>query len=226
MIGTIRNLASNSTLANIAQNTSASVGIETTLKSIGRPGFILIDKDIDSDTKQYAAAKEFLYQATCLLIYMAAIVPIFKHGGFKIAKEKIFKNKNGFEHFKDVNEYLKYRKLADNPSVNNRIVTLEKELHDTTRVKDKYNATLIEELHKEKPEKFADVKGAIEFSNLIGSVLGLAIVAPQLSHAVIHPALKLLGLESKNKKEINQAKQAVDKMIEEHKKQPQLDTKA
>ncbi len=226
MIGAIRNLASNSTLANIAQNTSASVGIETTLKSIGRPGFILIDKDIDSDTKQYAAAKEFLYQATCLLIYMAAIVPIFKHGGFKIAKEKIFKNKNGFEHFKDVNEYLRYRKLADNPSVNNRIVTLEKELHDTTRVKDKYNKTLIEELHKEKPEKFADVKGAIEFSNLIGSVLGLAIVAPQLSHAVIHPALKLLGLESKNKKEINQAKQAVDKMIEEHKKQPQLDTKA
>ena len=229
MIGIVRNLASNSTLANLAQNTSASVSIETTLKSIGRPGFILIDKDIDPDTKQYAAAKEFLYQATCLAIYLAAIVPIFKHGGFKLAKEKLFKNTNGFEHFKDVNHYLHYRKLAEN-SVANRQATLQKELADKTKVSELYDKTLLDELKKETPEKFADVKGAIEFSNLIGSVLGLAIIAPQLSHAFIHPALKFLGLEKKEKKEINQAKQTVDKMIKEHhkleEKQKNIDIKA
>ena len=174
-------------------------------------------------------AKEFLYQATCLAIYLAAIVPIFKHGGFKLAKEKLFKNTNGFEHFKDVNHYLHYRKLAEN-SVANRQATLQKELADKTKVSELYDQTLLDELKKETPEKFADVKGAIEFSNLIGSVLGLAIIAPQLSHAFIHPALKFLGLENKDKKEINQAKQAVDKMIKEHhkleEKQKNIDIKA
>ena len=57
----IPSIVSNPIIAGIAQNTSASVSVETVLKSIGRPGFILIDKDIDGETKQYAAAKEFLY---------------------------------------------------------------------------------------------------------------------------------------------------------------------
>ncbi|CDE59134.1 unknown [Fusobacterium sp. CAG:439] len=205
MIGAVKSLVTSSQLANIAQNTTQSVAIETTLKSIGRPGFILIDKDIDSDTKQYAAAKEFLYQATCLAVYMALIVPVFKKGGFKIAKNHIFKNTEGFEHFKDVKEYMHYRKLADNPSLNNRLKTLEKEkLTDKTKIKDKYNGTLLAELNKEKPEKFAYVKGAVELSNIIGSVLGLAILAPQVSHAFIHPALRFLGLEDKKAKEAQQ----------------------
>ena len=157
MIGAVKSILTSSNLASIAQNTTQSVAIETTLKSIGRPGFILIDKDIDSDTKQYAAAKEFLYQATCLAVYMALIVPIFKKGGFKLAKEKIYKNTQGFEHFKNVKEYMHYKKLADNPSINNRLKTLDKELIvDGIKVKDKYNDTLIAELHKEKPETFKD----------------------------------------------------------------------
>lgn len=202
MIGAVKNILTSSTLAGIAQNTTQSVAIETTLKSIGRPGFILIDKDIDPDTKQYAAAKEFLYQATCLAVYMALIVPIFKKGGFKLAKEKIFKNTEGFEHFKNVKEYMHYKKLADNPSINNRLKTLDKELIvDGVKVKDKYSDTLIAELHKEKPDTFKNVKGAIELSNIIGSVLGLAILAPQVSHAFIHPALRFLGLEEKNPKQ-------------------------
>ncbi len=201
MIGAVKSFITSSQLANIAQNTTQSVAAETTLKSIGRPGFILIDKDIDSDTKQYAAAKEFLYQATCLAVYMALIVPVFKKGGFQVAKKYIFKNTEGFEHFKDVKEYMYYRKLADNPSVNNRMKTLEKErLTDKTKIRDKYNTTLQQELEKKDPDKFAYVKGAVELSNIIGSVLGLAILAPQVSHAFIHPALKLLGLEKKKDK--------------------------
>ncbi len=207
MIGSVKSFITSSQLANIAQNTTQSVAAETTLKSIGRPGFILIDKDIDSDTKQYAAAKEFLYQATCLAVYMALIVPVFKKGGFKIAKEKIFKNTEGFEHFKNVKEYMYYRKLADNPSVKNRMSTLEKErLLDKTKIRDKYNTTLQKELEKKDPDKFVYVKGAVELSNIIGSVLGLAILAPQVSHAFIHPALRLLGLEHKKDKKTQLAK--------------------
>lgn len=209
MIGAIKSALTSSQLASIAQNTTQSVAIETTLKSIGRPGFILIDKDIDSDTKQYAAAKEFLYQATCLAVYMALIVPVFKKGGFKIAKERIFKNTDGFEHFKNVKEYMHYRKLAENPSINNRMQTLEKELltdKSKLKVKDKYNNTLLAELEKQHPDEFKSVKGAIELSNIIGSVLGLAILAPQVSHAFIHPALRFLGLEEKKTKQDNQNK--------------------
>ena len=66
MITAIAKTITNPTLVDIAQNTNAQVACETTLKAIGRPGFILIDNDIDSSTKKYAAAKEFLYQATCL----------------------------------------------------------------------------------------------------------------------------------------------------------------
>ena len=208
MINGISNLLSSSQLANIAQNTTQSVAIETTLKSIGRPGFILIDKDIDADTKQYAAAKEFLYQATCLGIYMALIVPIFKKGGFKLAKNHIFKNTEGFEHFKDVKEYMHYRKLASNPSVKNRLSTLDKEIYTkNVLVKDMYDDTLKRELAKDNPDKFDSVKGAVELSNIVGSVLGLAILAPQVSHLFIHPALKFLGLEDKNKKNKAQATQ-------------------
>ena len=208
MIGAVQKILTNSHLASIAQNTTQSVAIETTLKSIGRPGFILVDNDIDSDTKQYAAAKEFLYQATCLAVYMALIVPVFKKGGFKLAKEKLFKNTNGFEHFKNVKEYMHYRKLADNPSINNRLTTLEKELPaSSTKVKEQYDTVLQEELKKENPEKFVYVKGAVELSNIIGSVLGLAILATQVSHAFIQQALRFLGLEDKNKKAQNQQKQ-------------------
>ena len=204
MINGISSLITSSQLANIAQNTTQSVAVETTLKSIGRPGFSLIDKDIDADTKQYAAAKEFLYQATCLAVYMALIVPIFKKGGFKLAKNVIFKNTQGFEHFKDVKEYMHYRKLADNPSVKNRISTLNKEIlseGEGKLVKEKYDETLLTELEKKSPDKFDYVKGAVELSNIIGSVLGLAILAPQVSHAFIHPALRFLGLEDKSKKQ-------------------------
>ena len=206
MIGAVQKMLTSSNLASIAQNTTQSVAIETTLKSIGIPGFIVINNNIDSDTKQYAAAKEFLYQATCLAVYMALIVPVFKKGGFKLAKEKLFKNTNGFEHFANVNEYLHYRKLADNPSINNRQATLSKELITSkNKVSDKYNETLLAELKKEHPEKFAYVKGAVELSNIVGSVLGLAILAPQVSHAFIHPALRFLGLEDKNKKAQSQS---------------------
>jgi len=204
MIGAVSKAISNPTLVNIAQNTDASVICKTTVNSIGRPGFILIDKNISDDTKKFAATKEFLYQATCLLVYMAVIVPIFKKGGFKLAKEKIFKNTEGFEHFKNFKEYTHYRKLADNINVNNRLQTLDKEIASKNcKVKDMYNQTLIAELHKENPDKFNSVKGAVDLSNLIGSVVGLALVAPQVSQALIHPVLRLVGLEKKENKNLD-----------------------
>ena len=41
-------------------------------------------------------------------------------------------------------------------------------------------------------ETYNIAKGAIEFGNIIGSVLGLAIFAPYVSHLVVHPVLKAI----------------------------------
>ena len=126
MISAISRIITNPTLVSVAQNTNASVASETVLKSVGRPGFILIDNDIDPATKKYAAAKEFLYQATCLAIYMTLVGPVFKAGAFKIAKKYIYKGSEGFNKFQSMKEYLAYHKLADK-SLTNRTASLSKD---------------------------------------------------------------------------------------------------
>ena len=191
MISAIANGLSNSTLANIAQNTTASVSIETTLKSIGRPGFILIDNEISPATKKYAAAKEFLYQATCLAVYLALITPVFKKGAFTLAKKTFFKNK---PEFANAAEYLDYHTLTTK-IITNRRATLMK---DHSRDKFLHDGLREELTTKNNPEKYPLIKGTIELGSLIGSVLGLAILAPQISHVTIHPMLRALGLEKKD----------------------------
>lgn len=204
MISSVSKFITNPTLVNLAQNTDASVATKTVVNSIGRPGFILVDKNIDLETKKFAATKEFLYQATSLLLYIAMIVPLFKKGGFKIAKKHIFKNTEGFEHFKDFDEYMHYRKLAGNTNINNRLQTLEKEIpKKNCKVKDMYNDTLLAELHKEKPDQFNSVKGAVDFCNIIGSVVGLSLLAPNVSQALIRPVLKLFGMDKPKEQKID-----------------------
>lgn len=195
MLGAITNAIANPHLTKIAENTITQVGIETTLKAIGRPAAILVDNDISADTKEYAAAKEFLYQATCLVTYLFLIVPVFKKGGFKLAKNVLFKNHPEFQKFESAKEFEYYTKLAKK-SIQDRRLTLQKE-----KVKDKYHPDVRKDLEtNEKPEKYPLISSTIGVFNLLGSVLGLAVLAPQVSHAFIHPALKLLGLEEKNKK--------------------------
>lgn len=192
MIGPITSALTNSGLTNLVQSTSSSVATETVLKAIGRPGFILIDNDISPDTKKYAAAKEFLYQATCLVIYMSLVVPVFKKGAFKYAKNHLFKNmpEAGFDKFKDLKTYALYRKLSEK--------SMEDRQHilNVNKLQDRFSPSIRTELlTKDDPEKFNKIKGSIEAGSLLGSVLGLAILAPQVSHAFIHPALRMLGLE-------------------------------
>ena len=200
MLGAITNAIANPHLTKVAENTITQVGIETTLKAIGRPTAILIDNDISADTKEYAAAKEFLYQATCLVTYLFLIVPVFKKGGFKLAKNVLFKNHPEFQKFENAKEFEYYTKLAKK-SVADRKLTLQKE-----KVKDKYHPDVRKDLEtNEKPEKYPLISSTIGVFNLLGSVLGLAVLAPQVSHAFIHPALRLIGLEEKNKKHSEKA---------------------
>ena len=53
-------------------------------------------------------------------------------------------------------------------------------------------------LTKENPEKYDLIKGCVESGTFVGSILGLAILAPQISHYTVHPIMRFFGLE-KNK---------------------------
>ena len=122
MIQGISSTLANSTFYNLTQNTAARVSIETTLKSIGRPGFILIDNDIDDETKKYAATKEFFYQTICLAVYLAVIPPIFKAGSYKLGKKFFNREHPEFNKFKGMNEYLEYHKFAKKVSELTRFI--------------------------------------------------------------------------------------------------------
>lgn len=193
MINGITSFITSNTLSTIAQSTSSSVTIETMMKAIGRPGFILIDNNISPETKKYAATKEFLYQATCLLLYAVLVVPVFKHGAFNIGKKLLKNQSENFAKFKNLNEYTNYRKYAK-LDFKHRVTN--------TKIDDVMSPELAQYLHtcEDKPERFDAIKGCIELGSLIGSVIGLAILAPQLSHCVIHPVLQFLGMEESKQK--------------------------
>lgn len=210
MISAISRVITNPYLVNIAQSSDASVATKTTVNSVGRPGFILIDKNIDLETKKFAATKEFLYQATSLLVYMALIVPIFKNGAFKIAKKYLYKGEQGFSKFRNAKEYLDYRKFAEKTK-NDRIQSLGKD-HSVDKFKhDNLREALINEVT---PEKYNNIKGAIEAGNIVGSIVGLSVLAPNVSQVLIRPVLKVLGLDRKvtPKAEEQKIKTEVDKM--------------
>lgn len=222
MLGPLVNGITSNTFQTIAQNTDACVKIETALKAVGRPAFTLIDKNTDKETRKYAASKELLYQLLCFGIYLAIIPPIFKNGGFKLA-QKIFK-KEGLPNFKNAKQMLAYHHLA-HMSPEERILPKNKKFLDlitTDLVNPKdNNARLLDYLIKdgesgigirkhslEKQNKMFELaKGSIEFSSIIGSVVGLTILAPELSHLVLHPIMKFFHMES------HQAEQPKDKQV-------------
>lgn len=181
----ISNILSSPSIYNITQNTAAQVSIETGLKAVGRPGFILIDNNIDPQTKKYSAMKELLFQLTCLVISLGVVIPVFKKGSFGIAR-KIFKDEKVFKAFKTSDEFNKFHKL----SKENKLAKLE-------------------EINKNSEQKYTleDInehlaKGTIEISSIAGSVLGLSALSPIVSRPFVRPILKTLGINNdKEKKE-------------------------
>lgn len=181
MISGIQNLISNPTLYNMTQSTVTQVTTETCLKAIGRPAFILGDKQIDSQTKKFSATKELLYQLTCLGIYLSMIHQ-FKRASFAIGR-KLFKDEAVFKAFKHPGEFMEYYKL-DEAARTEKLNEINKNLKSGDKfVKENLNTNL--------------GKGIIESCSIFGTVFGLAILAPIVSHPLIHPILKTMGLEEK-----------------------------
>ena len=134
---------------------------------------------------------------------------------------QVLKEYFGFDKFKGLNEYLAYHKLADK-SLTNRTASLTK---DHSIYKFEHDGLRDDLLKQEKTNMYPHIKGAIELGSTIGSVLGLAILAPQVSHAFIHPALRFLGLEEKKPKAENTQPQQ-NQVASENAKAKHVDTKA
>ena len=195
------NVFTNPTFVNIAQNTKMAMTIETGLKATGRPAFILMDKKISDDTKKYAATKEFLYQLTCLAVYACVVLPIFRKAGFKVFKnafEKKGSRSHGFDKFNSLDDFMAYQKLKG-LSKEQRIKEVQK-LGDSVKFTDVIKQTLTC-ADKIKKGNYHMVKGADEINSIIGSVVGLAVLAPQVSHVTIHPIMKFLGMEKSHKED-------------------------
>lgn len=165
--------------ATIAQTTMAAVAIETSLKAVGRPAFIYADKSASPDTKRYAATKEFLYQAIALCTYMLLVIP-GKKAGFKLSKN-IFK---------------------ENPEVQKLLQDCKKGIQSkegkTLKGYDCFVKTHKEAKEKEKlTESMHKVKGCVETASILSSVFGLAIIAPEISHKILHPIMELIGFKKK-----------------------------
>ena len=186
--------------------TKAAMSIETGLKATGRPTFILLDNNISTDTKKYAATKEFLYQIICLGVYLGLVLPVFRKCGFQAFKKIFSKNGrayNGFESFNGLNDFMSFQKIR-NLSQEERVAALNK-------FKDKVNFTdkvknLLTNTKKISEKRYAMVKGADEINSIVGSVAGLAILAPQVSHVTIHPIMKFLGMQKDDHKKAESQK--------------------
>lgn len=182
-------ILTNPTIYNITQTTQAQVAIETGLKAVGRPGFILLDNSIDSNTKKYSSMKEFLYQLTCMVVSLGVVIPVFKKGSFNIAR-KLFKDEAIFQVFKKSDDFNKFRKLSQEEKI--------AKLNEINSEKGK-----IYEL-KNLNEDLA--KGMIEVTSIAGSILGLSVLSPLISRPFIRPVLKKLRIGEHKKEQTEPAK--------------------
>ena len=192
----IQGIITNPALYEFAKTSQAQVGVATSLKAVGRPGFILMDKNIDSKTKKYSATKEFLYQATCFAMAML-VFSKFKKNSMKIG-QKLFKDEQVFKAFNNCDQFEKYTKLDKA----GKIAKLE-ELNKLGKETAKKAGKNFEEFKIEKiNENLA--KGMKEVSSVAGSIIGLSICAPLISRPLIGPVLNLLGV---NKEKDNKPKE-------------------
>ncbi len=182
----INSILTNPSIYNITQTTQVQVAVETGLKAVGRPGFILLDNSIDQNTKKYSATKEFLYQLTCIGLSLGVVIPIFKKGSFNIAR-KLFKDEPIFNVFKNSDEFNKFY----NSAKENRVEKL-REIY-ARKSSDYSDEDLQKHIHL--------AKGMIETTSIAGSVLGLSIMAPLISRPFIRPILSKVMPEKPQKSE-------------------------
>lgn len=192
----VSNLLRDKSVASFTKGVAGAVYMTTAIKAIGRPAFIYADKNSDQETKKYTAGKEFLYQILCLGLTFAMILPA-QRLGFKMAKK----------HMKDIKELEGIKSFKE-------FETVTKDLNELSAEAKTILGGGVETLSKESKSALKLVKGGGELGSFVASILGLTLVAPLISHKILHPVMKWVGLDKKHN---------AKPTIEEISKQPFLD---
>lgn len=179
----------NPNFAKFAKATAVTVYLMTGVKAVVRPAFIMTDKKNDDQTKKYTATKELLYQVLCVGV-AAAMLPLLERGGFKLAEQQLKKipglekitKYNQIEAFKDIKKLGEFKK-----DYLNKI----------------FDKAFIEKAGTDEKTKLADeamhvVNGGVETGSFIASILGLTLLAPMISHEILHPIMHALGMSKKD----------------------------
>ena len=191
----VQNWVSNPKTAEFVENTFFAVSVETGLKMIGRPAFIMADKEADSlEKKKYAATKEMLYQGTCIGLYVT-FMPKIKQGLYNVFSKGL--SKASPDNAARIDEFNKHHHLIEEKH------KLMKDALGSIADKAKkaeFKNKALEEIIKLKEEIVKNKrlhlgKGVKEFGAILGSIGMLTVVAPQIGHLVIHPLMKVLGFD-------------------------------
>lgn len=221
--------------AKFAKATATTVYLMTAVKAGVRPIFNYNDKKADKDSRKYSAANEFLYQLVCLAI-AAGMIPFFEAAGFKMAEKRLGKLAESFkgkfaENLKNVADIKGFEELANVKGIclsGSKKIREFKKLHlkhsfDEAHVGKIKAAEAAEEAKRatqadkaiilaEKAEHL--LNGGLEAGSLLGSIIGLTIAAPILSHKILHPVMKAMGLsKEEHKKDENPALYALKQPI-------------
>lgn len=176
----ISNTLSNKKFAYASKGIMMAVVGTTVLKAVGRPVFIMADKKSDPETKKYTAVKELLYQLLCLGLTFAMVLP---------AQRLVFKNSKKI--MEGVKELEKIKTYSDFKEVN-------KDINEFTPKAKELLSTDKKGLDGEAKEKFNLVRGADELASFVSSIVGLTIVAPLISHELLHPIMHAIGMNKKD----------------------------
>lgn len=196
----VKNWVSNPKTAEFVENTFFAVSVETGLKMVGRPTFIMADKQADSkEKKKFAATKEMLYQGLCLGLYLGAMkhVKKFIYGIVSKNLSKNPENKIKIDAYnKELESIESLEKLMKAKVKEKGIGFFNFKAKKAEKIPFKDQINKIHHAMTSNPD-FKVPKGAKELSAIIGSILMLTVVAPQISHFVIHPLMKALGFDKK-----------------------------
>jgi len=179
-INSIGDKLGNAKFANFAKGTAGAVYVMTVIKAVGRPYFICKDKNSDENTKKYAATSEFLYQLICLGITVA-MIPFFKTGGLKLAEKYLKNDKDAAKVLGEVSKVGIFKRASAFAEKYKEV----KHTFEEGKPQSKFG------------EAMAKGNGGIELGAFVGSVIGLTLLAPPISHAIVHPIMKAIGMDKK-----------------------------
>lgn len=179
--------------AKFAKSTATTVYLMTAVKAVVRPTFNLADKKSDKNSRKYSAVNELLYQVLCLG-FAFAMIPFFEKGGMMLAEKQLkkipaFKN---ITKLSQLNEFAAIEKAKGFGATGFKDVSKFKEiyLNKIFDAKEKLSEDANKAMHL--------INGGIETGSLLGSIIGLTILAPKIGHEILHPIMQAIGLGKKH----------------------------